>query len=163
MKQRSIYVTEFDLKRLKDLLDAETAFGTRNRPDLIGLQNELARAHVVSPKAVPSDVITMNSRVTLVDLGTNEEITYELVFPADADAEPGSHLRVRANRHGDAGLPRRRHVRVARAGWTTQAQGEGSALSTRSLGRLSPIAPRHHTPQRLRASSIGTVSPCIQA
>ena len=86
MKQRSIYVTEFDLKRLKDLLDAETAFGTRNRPDLIGLQNELARAHVVSPKAVPSDVITMNSRVTLVDLGTNEEITYELVFPADADA-----------------------------------------------------------------------------
>jgi regulator of nucleoside diphosphate kinase len=86
MKQRSIYVTEFDLKRLKELLDAETAFGTRNRPDLIGLQNELARAHVVSPKAVPSDVVTMNSRVTLVDLGTNEEITYELVFPADADA-----------------------------------------------------------------------------
>ena len=86
MKQRSIYVTEFDLKRLKDLLDAETAFGTRSRPDLIGLQNELARAHVVSPKEVPSDVVTMNSRVILVDLGTNEEITYELVFPADADA-----------------------------------------------------------------------------
>jgi regulator of nucleoside diphosphate kinase len=86
MKQRSIYVTEFDHKRLLDLLDAESAFGTRNRSDLIGLQNELARAHIVSAQAIPPDVITMNSKVTLVDLSLDEEMTYVLVFPADADA-----------------------------------------------------------------------------
>ena len=35
--------------------------------------------------AVPSDVITMNSRAELLDLDTGERLDFVLVFPEDAD------------------------------------------------------------------------------
>jgi regulator of nucleoside diphosphate kinase len=49
------------------------------------LQTELGRAQVVSQHDVPSDVVTMNSTLTLRDLRTNEVETYTLVFPDRAD------------------------------------------------------------------------------
>ena len=38
---------------------------------------------------MPHDVVTMNSRVQLVDLDTGEAMTYTLVFPDDADLRQG--------------------------------------------------------------------------
>jgi len=46
---------------------------------------ELNRATVIAPTEVPPDVITMNSRVRLLDLDTGEEMIFTLVFPAQAD------------------------------------------------------------------------------
>jgi len=54
------------------------------------LAEELDKAEVVSPKNVPPDVVTMNSKVTLRDLGTSEEMTYVLVFPRDANIDAGA-------------------------------------------------------------------------
>ncbi len=85
MEHRDIYITEFDLARLKELVDVGIAFKEQDREYLESLQNELDRAHIVEPTAIPHDVVTMNSHVRLKDMGTGEERMWVLVFPSDAD------------------------------------------------------------------------------
>lgn len=85
MEARDIYITKFDLSRLRELLEVGISFKERDRDYLESLQNELDRAHVVEPTSIPNDVVTMNSRVRLRDMETGEEDSYTLVFPSDAD------------------------------------------------------------------------------
>jgi len=87
MEPRDIYITRFDHARLKELLQVGISFMERDRNYLEGLQNELDRAHIVEPIAIPDSVVTMNSRVRLKDMETGEERNYTLVFPSDADIE----------------------------------------------------------------------------
>lgn len=91
MERREIYITEFDLNRLTELLGVwETFKGSRSTSiHLEGLSEELDRANIVSPKDIPPDVVTMNSRVRLSDLSKGGELVYTLVFPRDADAATG--------------------------------------------------------------------------
>ena len=85
MEPRDIYITNYDLTRLKELLQVGISFAERDRPSLEALQGELDRAHIVQPTAVPHDVVTMNSRVRVRDLNSGHELTYQIVFPKDAD------------------------------------------------------------------------------
>jgi regulator of nucleoside diphosphate kinase len=89
MRKKPIRVTEFDLERLKKLVEDAQRTKYRKSDYLTKLQMELDRAKVVKPLKVPSDVITMNSRVTVVDLDTGKEEVYTLVFPEDANAAEG--------------------------------------------------------------------------
>ena len=85
MTDRTIYITEFDMQRLKELLEDAKASGYRGRNDLERLEMELNRSILVAPQDVPADVITMNSRVCLMDLDNEVELTCTLVFPNEAD------------------------------------------------------------------------------
>jgi regulator of nucleoside diphosphate kinase len=85
MEPRDIYITRFDLARLKELLEVGITLKERDREYLESLTNELDRAHIVEPTALPGDVVTMNSRVRLKDMETGEEQNYSLVFPSQAD------------------------------------------------------------------------------
>ena len=87
MELRDISITEYDLRRLKELVQVGISFGERDRESLEKLQNELDRAHIVDPTAVPDDVVTMNSRVRFKDLDTNQDKVYMLVFPSEAKLE----------------------------------------------------------------------------
>ena len=87
MESRDIYITEYDLKRLKELVQVGISFAERDRESLETLQGELDRAHIVEPTAVPGDVVTMNSRVRFKDLDTNQDKVYTLVFPSEAKLE----------------------------------------------------------------------------
>jgi regulator of nucleoside diphosphate kinase len=89
MSGKPIRVTVFDLERLKKLLADAQRTSYRGSAYLTRLQTELDRAKVVKPEKVPSDVVTMNSRVCLVDLDTGKEEVYTLVFPEDANAVQG--------------------------------------------------------------------------
>lgn len=89
MSGKPIQITEFDLERLKKLLFEAKYNQYRKSQYLEKLQMEIERAMVVSPKDIPGDVITMNSKVCLVDLETGEEEVYTLVFPEDADLDQG--------------------------------------------------------------------------
>ena len=40
---------------------------------------------MVDSEDVPADVITMNSRVSVTDIESGEQITYTLVFPSEAN------------------------------------------------------------------------------
>jgi regulator of nucleoside diphosphate kinase len=82
---RTIYITEYDMERLSDLLEEAKRIERNNNQYLNQLEQELARAQVVRPTDVPGDVITMNSTVSLRDLDADEEMTVTLVFPQDAD------------------------------------------------------------------------------
>jgi len=90
MTERKIYITEFDKKRLEELIAVAEEFGGHDRKDLEALAGELAQAEVVSSKDVPPDVVTMNSKVVLRDIDTSEEMTYALVFPSDANIDAGA-------------------------------------------------------------------------
>lgn len=89
MSERKIFITEYDLKRLHDLLADSMSTEYRNSAYLKQLDEELKRGQVVAPTEVPADVITMNSRALLLDLESNEEMEYTLVFPQDADPSAG--------------------------------------------------------------------------
>jgi regulator of nucleoside diphosphate kinase len=89
MHEKSIYVTENDAKRLQALFEVAKRSQYYGSGNLKKLDAELKRATVVASKDVPNDVITMNSKVRLLDLETNEEMTYTLVFPAAAEISDG--------------------------------------------------------------------------
>jgi regulator of nucleoside diphosphate kinase len=86
MEKRMIYITKLDMERLKERLLESDAVPERDRQNLVELEQELLQAEIVSQRDIPGDVITMNSSVRLKDLDTKKELTYTLVFPADADA-----------------------------------------------------------------------------
>lgn len=85
METRTIYITEYDMARLRKLLDDAGPQARRGNQYLESLEVELARAMLVAPADIPSSVVTMNSTVHLVDLDTQEEMVYTLVFPDQAD------------------------------------------------------------------------------
>ena len=90
MSKRTIHITEFDKKRLDELISVATEFGGHARKDLEHLSQELLKARAVSPKNIPADVVTMNSKVKLSDIETGDAMTYTLVFPKDANIDAGS-------------------------------------------------------------------------
>ncbi len=75
------------MSRLEELLEVASEFSGRDNKHLEELSKELLRAEVVDSENIPADVITMNSRVRLVDLDSKEERIYTLVFPSEANID----------------------------------------------------------------------------
>lgn len=89
-KQTNIYITKPDHERLTKLIEiAREREGDTNRKYVDRLEEELERAEVVQQKDIPADVITMRSTVRLKDLDTSEEMTYQLMFPTEANFDEG--------------------------------------------------------------------------
>ncbi|WP_437685714.1 nucleoside diphosphate kinase regulator [Sorangium sp. So ce176] len=84
-----IILTEFDRDRLARLLEALRARPGGDTPELEALETELERADVVKPGDIPPSVVTMNSKVELVDLDTEERLCVTVVFPGAADVKSG--------------------------------------------------------------------------
>ena len=82
-----IYITEADSERLRHLIALRRGTNSADRKYLETLEQELDRAEVVQPDAIPADVITMNSEVRLEDLGSGEVLVYRLIFPTHNRAE----------------------------------------------------------------------------
>lgn len=81
-----IVISSQDLDRLEGLLAAPAA---RNRSDLNGLRDELARADVREPQDMPANAITMNSRARFRELPDGREHELTLVYPGDAVPDAG--------------------------------------------------------------------------
>ncbi len=79
-----VVLSRFDRDRLERLLDRMGP-----RPELEALRDEIERAEIVEPEAVPEDVVTMNSVVRFVDEESGSERVVKLVFPGHADVESG--------------------------------------------------------------------------
>lgn len=77
----NIYITQSDYDRLRPLVDGGRAFSGSDAQSVGRLAQELDRAEIVERDALPSDVITMNSRATLKDLDSGEMKEYRLIFP----------------------------------------------------------------------------------
>ncbi|MEC5319979.1 nucleoside diphosphate kinase regulator [Brenneria populi subsp. brevivirga] len=81
MTKPNLTISELDAERL-DMLLEQPAFADSDIAQ--ALNEELDRAEILPPRAIPSDVVTMNSRVRFRDLNTNEEHVRTLVYPAAA-------------------------------------------------------------------------------
>ncbi|HEY9098015.1 MAG TPA: nucleoside diphosphate kinase regulator [Thiobacillus sp.] len=80
-KRPEIILTSLDLHRLETILDALPAEAFPGKKEL---QAELDRAEVVEPQDIPSDVVTMNSKVRFA-LESGDEFSLTLVYPQDID------------------------------------------------------------------------------
>ena len=79
IEQKSrIVIGERDYSRLSTLIEHNTS------PAAQALDDELSRAEIVDD--IPTDAVSMNSRVTFEDLDSGQETTITLVYPQEADA-----------------------------------------------------------------------------
>lgn len=53
------------------------------------LEDKLARAEVIDPKTLSGNSVTFGATVLLVDLDTNDEVTYRILGAYEADAKAG--------------------------------------------------------------------------
>ena len=79
-RPKTISITERDWERLERMVS-----GAGKAPNIAKLRNELDQATVVPSEKIPSDVVTMNSRVSFQELDTGEKSEITLVYPSDAD------------------------------------------------------------------------------
>jgi regulator of nucleoside diphosphate kinase len=87
--QRTIHITEPDMKKLAALLESWRPAREVDREHARVLADELERAHLVHTNDARADVVTMNSCVTVTDLDSGREHTYTIVFPRDANVSEG--------------------------------------------------------------------------
>jgi regulator of nucleoside diphosphate kinase len=85
--QPGIYVTTHDYERLSALADFYQACRQGVLVDF--LIDELERAELVAAAEVGPNVVTMNSRVRIMDPGTGEARTVSLVYPGEEDSLRG--------------------------------------------------------------------------
>lgn len=88
-EQRPIVVTRRDLERLRLLIETVRARRRWEELHIMALAEELENAEVVEPDQVPPDVITMRSRVRVLDMLDGREADYTLCYPAEADINAG--------------------------------------------------------------------------
>lgn len=89
-KEITIYTTEIDRERLGHLIEHVRNENDRGNFSYIKtLEDKLEFAESVAPDQIPPDVVTMRSQVSLKDLDTNEEYTYSIVFPSEANFDKG--------------------------------------------------------------------------
>lgn len=85
MRTRSIVITESDYRRLRTLIERCKSAGVRDAEHLADLEHELETAAVVKDGQIARNVVTMNSRVRIKDLNDGREVTYQIVFPMNAN------------------------------------------------------------------------------
>lgn len=82
-----ILISSRDLSRLESLLEALPASAFPGKAEL---ESELERAEVTEPKAMPPDVVTMNSTVKFQVASSDELFELTLVYPKDVDESGGT-------------------------------------------------------------------------
>jgi regulator of nucleoside diphosphate kinase len=88
VRDRHIVITESDASRLRGLL-ATRMGAVRDHGHLEELAAELERALIAGSDEVPGDVITMHTRVRVLDLKSREHRELVLVFPLESDPAAG--------------------------------------------------------------------------
>ena len=89
MSKKLIYITNNDMKRLRELIMVAKEFGNKDKKYLRELEDELNKGEVVNSRDIPNNIITMNSKVRLRDINTQKEMICWLVFPDDSNADQG--------------------------------------------------------------------------
>ena len=87
--QRPIVVTRKDRDRLRALIETARTRRRWEELHLIALADELESAEVVESEGVPPDVVTMRSRVRVLDMVSGQAATYTLCYPVEANLEAG--------------------------------------------------------------------------
>lgn len=78
-----ITISSLDASRLEALIER---LPNQHFPGRANLEEELARATIVEPRLMPSNIVTMNSTVRFIIEPTKDEFKLTLVYPKDIDS-----------------------------------------------------------------------------
>ncbi|MEI7293668.1 GreA/GreB family elongation factor [Paraburkholderia tropica] len=123
MSKKIRYLTELDLARLEKCAAEPGAAPARQAM----LDELLERTEIVDAHKVASNVVTMNSQVTLVSERSGEPVTFTVVYPAGANVEAG-----RLNVFSPAGLA----LLGAKRGDTVRFTPPSGAVETLKIDRI---------------------------
>jgi regulator of nucleoside diphosphate kinase len=127
----TLYLTELDVTRLERIASRPGAGPIADMLDAL-----LARAAIVAPQDIPTDVVTMNSRLVCALQGDPEPRQWTLVYPDEADFDAGrlsvlspvgqALLGARAGQTVSYRLPdgREQHVTVTEIAFQPEASGQ---------------------------------------
>lgn len=85
MAKPNIIISEQDLHRLETMLEHQSKLTITMQH----LEEELARAEVVTPDAIPANVVTMNAKVLITIAPSTEATEITLVYPHDFRGDKG--------------------------------------------------------------------------
>ena len=86
MNKKRIILNSRDFIKLKQVINESIASGHVNAKNL---DAELSNALLLDPEKIPSDVVTLNTKVRFIDINESEEFVYTIVYPEDADLTHG--------------------------------------------------------------------------
>jgi regulator of nucleoside diphosphate kinase len=130
----TIYITALDRRRLELLADTLAGNEYMDRYASM-LLDVLESAEVVTSEEIPTDVVTMNSRVRYADMTSHSTKEIALVYPEEADAVQGkvsvlspignALLGMKVGQVGRLRLPHgdERAIRVLRILYQPEAEG----------------------------------------
>ncbi len=135
-------MTAFDHERLRELVEHQRRVDPISPFDALALERELERAVLIDELELPADVVTMNSKLRVVDSDTGDALELRIVFPSSADVSRGRisvlapvGLAMLGSRGGDDVIwrvPRRvRRFRIERVGYQPEASGDLKRLRAR--------------------------------
>ena len=75
----------YDVDRIRGLLDLAGPSDAVRAPAVLQLQHDVSGSRVVSPYAVPPDLVTMNTQILLDGYSSDGPVVVTLVFPREAD------------------------------------------------------------------------------
>jgi regulator of nucleoside diphosphate kinase len=85
LNQRKIIITQADYGRLRRIIAASRELLPKDAEHLDALERELDGAVIAGSAEVPRELVTMKSRVRVLDLSNGRELVYQIVFPGEAD------------------------------------------------------------------------------
>lgn len=86
MSSPTLLITDKDNHQLRTMLELGAGSADeRDRVNWEALQEEIEKAKVVPLETIPTDVVTMHSRVRIVDMRTGEQMVFQLVYPYEAN------------------------------------------------------------------------------
>jgi regulator of nucleoside diphosphate kinase len=89
-QEPTLYITETDRERLGNLIELVRNQNDRQNMAYVNrLEEELEYAEILPSEDIPPDIVTMRSKVRLMDLDTKEELAYSIVFPMEANFTEG--------------------------------------------------------------------------
>jgi regulator of nucleoside diphosphate kinase len=82
-----LIINRLDYARITKCINDAKQFKSISSAEAEKLMNELNSAKIVSPEAIPSNVVTMNSVVKISFLNNNRQVQFQIVYPDQANVK----------------------------------------------------------------------------
>lgn len=82
-------ISQLDSDRIRERIAAYKASNGGSTYEVDRLNAEIEKARIVEPAGIPDDVVTMNSILKVTNLTHSKPMTFQLVYPEEADARNG--------------------------------------------------------------------------
>lgn len=86
LPRTAVHVTAEDERELRKTIRSAKD-GRENRDSCLALESRLREAIVIESWHMPRNIVTMNSRIALVDRDTSERSVFTLVYPGEESSD----------------------------------------------------------------------------